>query len=259
MPIKHTLVIIPAFNEESSIQTVVREVQAVLAEADVVVVDDGSADSTSQRVLAAGVHLLRIPTNLGVGAALQTGLKFADERGYAYVVRMDGDGQHDPRDARRLLTAIQANQADVVCGSRFLAPAGTGDPAVYTPAASRAMGIRLFARLIGLLTRQAVTDPTSGLYGYNRQVITYLAHHHPQDYPEVESWIMLHRRGFRLLELPTTMRPRRAGNSSITRVKSVYYVLRVLLAALIAMLRAPAPISAENHPLPAPPDPRPVE
>jgi hypothetical protein len=237
-----TLVIIPAFNEEKSIAAVVREARAALPGADVVVVDDGSADSTAERAQVAGAWLLRLPCNLGVGAALQTGLKLAEERGYRYAVRLDGDGQHDANEARRLLEAVRTGEADVASGSRFLAQVANAPAEAYMPPTGRSLGIRILARLIGLLTRQHVTDPTSGLYSYNRRVICYLARHHPQDYPEVEARIMLQRRGFRLVELPTVMRPRLAGNSSIRGSGSIYYMLRVAVAALIAALRTPAPL-----------------
>lgn len=237
-----TLVIIPAYNEERSIAAVVREARAALVGADVVVVDDGSADSTAQRALAAGAWLLRLPCNLGVGAALQTGLKLAEQRGYHYAIRLDGDGQHNPSDARRLLEAVQRGQADVARGSRFLMGRPDALSGAYTTPTGRTMGIQLLAGLIGLLTHQRVTDPTSGLYCYNRRVICYLARHHPQDYPEVEALIMLHRREFRMIELPTVMRPRLAGNSSISGPGSVYYMLRVAVAALIAAMRTPAPL-----------------
>lgn len=237
-----TLVIIPAYNEEESIAAVVREARAELRGADVVVVDDGSADTTAQRALEAGAWLLSLPCNLGVGAALQTGLRLAEERGYQYAVRLDGDGQHNPIDAQRLLEAVQQGRADVVSGSRFLEARPNRPPGEYLTPTGRTVGIRLLARLIGLLTRQRVTDPTSGVYCYNRRVICYLARHHPQDYPEVETRIVLQRCGFRLLELPTVMRPRLAGNSTISGPGSIYYMLRVAVAVLITTLRTPAPL-----------------
>ncbi len=245
------LVIIPAYNEEASLAQVVQETQRVFGqEVHIVVVDDGSSDATAGCALAAGAALLRLPCNLGVGAGMQAGLKLAEARGYAYALRLDGDGQHNPYDARALLATVAAGEADVAIGSRFMPAAGEPEadgqtPSRYRPPAGRALGIRLFARLIHVLTGQPTTDPTSGLHAYNRRAIGYLARHHPQDYPEVEARIMLQRSGLRLVERSATMRPRLGGASSITWQKSIYYTARVTVAALIAFLRAPVPIPEE--------------
>jgi glycosyltransferase involved in cell wall biosynthesis len=236
------LTILPAYNEEESIRHVIQDLSLYFPLTDILVIDDGSSDATSDEVLSTGAELLRLPCNLGVGAALQVALKFAEEKGYDYTLRLDADGQHDPEDAFRLLSAVMSGEADAAIGSRFLAGRWLGKDRNYEAALPRVLGIKLYAGLVSMLTGQRTTDPTSGLRCYNRRVIHYLAHYHPQDYPEVESTVMLHRAGFRLLELPATIRPRFAGESTINSWKSVYYAFRVLLAALIAAVRSPVGI-----------------
>lgn len=235
----NVLTIIPAYNEEDCIERVVHDLRLYFPLSDFLVIDDGSSDNTSREVLRSGVELLRLPVNLGVGGALQAGLRFANERGYDYTLRLDADGQHDPEDAFRLLHAVMTDEADAAIGSRFLATEWLGKDRNYKTTTTRKLGIKTFAGLVSLLTRQTITDPTSGLRCYNRAVICYLAETHPQDYPEVESTVILHRAGFRLTELPATFSPRVAGKSTIDSWKSLFYAFRVLLATVIAVLRAP--------------------
>jgi glycosyltransferase involved in cell wall biosynthesis len=238
------LVVIPAYNEEESIKSVVAGVRRHIPRAGILVVDDGSSDDTSTRVQESGADLLRLPCNLGVGAALEVALKYAEARGYAYALRLDADGQHDPRDALRLLDAARRAEADVLIGSRFLdadlRPNGTlqGMRWRHQTTPARTLGIKIFASLVSLLIGQPISDPTCGLRCFNRQAICYLARYHPQDYPEVESMVVLHRAGFRLKELPVTIYPRTGGVSSIGTWKAVYYVFRVMLAASIAAVRS---------------------
>jgi glycosyltransferase involved in cell wall biosynthesis len=242
--IEPVLVVIPAYNEEASIRRVVEGVNYHIPWADVLVVDDGSSDDTSRRVQESGAELLRLPRNLGVGAALEVALRYAEERGYSYVLRLDADGQHDPQDALRLLDAVRLGEADVLIGSRFLDAGPDDRQGVRKPGwrhrttPARTAGIKVFASLVSLLIGQQISDPTCGLRCFNRRAICYLAWNHPQDYPEVESMVVLHRAGFRLKELPVTIYPRTGGVSSISTWKAVYYVFRVMLAASIAAVRS---------------------
>jgi glycosyltransferase involved in cell wall biosynthesis len=245
------LIVIPAYNEEESIKRVVEESHQYFPSADILVVDDGSSDRTSQQVLSTKAELLRLPCNMGVGAAIEAALKYADRYGYSYALRLDGDGQHNPDDAIRLLAAVRNGEADAALGSRFMETRWAGDEQVYRTTRTRAVGIRIFAALVSLLIGQKITDPTCGLRCYNRRIIRYLARNHPQDYPEVESIVVLHRAGFRLLELPTTVRPRIAGTSTIGNTMAIYYVFRVTLAAFIAVLRdLPGKIPGEEANVP---------
>jgi len=240
------LIIIPAYNEKKAIKRVIEEVSLFSCLADILIVDDGSVDGTSRQVLTTDADLLRLPCNLGIGAALQVALRYADDLGYAYTLRLDGDGQHNAEDAFRLLCAVMKGEADAAIGSRFLGVRWLGKGRNYQATVSRSIGIKVFSKTVSLLVGQPITDPTSGLRCYNRQVIRYLARYHPQDYPEVESVVMLHRAGFRLLELPATISPRIAGTTSINTPKAIYYVFRVLLATLIAAVRKPHPKIVEE-------------
>jgi glycosyltransferase involved in cell wall biosynthesis len=232
------LVVIAAYNEEECIEEVVSGVHLHIPQADILVVDDGSSDNTSDRVLECGADLLRLPCNQGVGAALEVALRHAEQMGYTYALRLDADGQHDPRDALRLLAAVKRGEADVSIGSRFLEDDSPGRRWRYQTTLTRALGIKVFATLVSLLISQPISDPTCGLRCFNRQAMRYLARYHPQDYPEVESMVVLHRAGFRLEELPVESYPRLGGVSSISTWKAVYYVFRVMLAASIAAVRS---------------------
>ena len=228
----HVLILIPAFNEAGAIRQVIDDVQQVIGQSDVLVIDDGSSDNTAEEVRKSNAFLLRHPFNLGIGGTFQTGLKFARERGYRYVIRVDGDGQHDPAHISSIYAALEANKADIVIGSRFL----NTEPTMPIPWPRR-IGILVFATTVSLLTRNRATDTTSGLIGLNRRTISILADQMPQDYPEVESRIILHRLGVKVLELPTPMRVRLAGISSITSWRSVYYAFKVTLATLLTVIK----------------------
>ena len=226
------IAIVPAHNEEGAVGGVVSEIAAFDPALDVVVIDDGSDDRTAAVAQAAGAYVVRLPFNLGIGAAVQTGFKFALEEDYEIAVRLDGDGQHDPAELPRLLEVLERDGADVVVGSRFVA--GAGD---HHGPRSRRAGIVFFAKLVSLLTRQNVTDTTSGFQALNRRGIAIFAADYPHDYPEVEATLMVHKHRLRLVEVPVQMRDREHGTSSITLVRSVYYMLKVTLALFVGMLR----------------------
>lgn len=235
--------VVPAFREEGAIVGVVRGIRAFDPAIDVVVVDDGSPDGTADAAAAAGAAVLRLPFNLGIGGAVQTGLRFAHERGYDVAVRLDGDGQHDPTELSKLLGTLAAGRANVVVGSRF-----AGGGRTYRPPLARRIGIVWFARLVSLLTGSRVTDTTSGFQALDRRAIALLAANTPTDYPEVESTLLLLRSGLRLEEVEVRMREREHGSSSITVLRSVYYVLKVTLAVLVAMGRRPVSVEEGARP-----------
>lgn len=224
--------IVPAHNEEGAIAGVVREIQAFDPGLEVVVIDDGSVDRTAGLAAEAGAHVVRLPFNLGIGGAVQTGFRYALERGFDLAVRLDGDGQHDPNELPRLLEPLLAGDADIVVGSRFAAQDGH-----YRVPFARRLGIRLFARIVSLLVGQRVTDTTSGFQAVNRKGIALFAADYPHDYPEVEATVMVHRHRLRLKEVPVRMRERAAGESSITALRSVYYAAKVLLALFVGLFR----------------------
>ena len=227
------IAIVPAFEEEEAIGAVVEGIRAVDPSLDVLVVDDASGDRTAAVAEAAGATVVRLPYNLGIGGAVQTGFKAALEGGYETAVRLDGDGQHDPAELSKLLEPIRRGEADVVTGSRFV------DGGHYRPPLARRIGIVWFAWLVSTLTRRRVTDTTSGFQALNRRAIALFAEDYPSDYPEVEASLLVARLELRQLEVQVGMRERERGRSSITFVRSVYYMLKVTLALLVAMARKP--------------------
>lgn len=237
------LVIIPAFNEQGAIWQVVSGVKGVLPLADVLVIDDGSKDDTRPEAQRAGAMVIRHPINLGIGATVQTGLKFAWQQGYQTVVRLDGDGQHNPLEIPTLLGPLQNAQADAIFGSRFLSKKVTW----HIPFGRR-LGISLFAHTVSWLTGRVATDTTSGFWALNRPAVQTLATYLPQDYPEVEGRIILHKAGLRALETPVTMNQRTTGLSSINHWRSIYYAFKVTLAVLITTLKEIPPFEKSDQP-----------
>ena len=233
--------VVPAFDEAGAIGEVVEEIRAFDPAIDVVVVDDGSTDATPDVARAAGAAVVRLPFNLGIGAAVQTGFRYALEQGYDVAVRLDGDGQHDASELGKLLEPLARDEADVVTGSRF-----RGGDGSYRPPLGRRLGITWFARLVSLLSRQRVTDTTSGFQALNRSAIELFARDYPSDYPEVEATVLLLKHRLRLMEVPVVMREREHGSSSITFVSSIYYAIKVTLALLVAMARRSAVPSQED-------------
>ncbi len=240
------LAVVPAYNEAATVGKVVQALGAATPSIDVLVIDDGSTDQTSRCAGAAGARVLRLPFNLGIGGAVQAGFKYAQEHGYDFMVQVDGDGQHDPREIRRLFEAMEADDVDMICGSRFASPTG------YVAPISRRTGIHIFAFLLSGLLRQPVTDPTSGFRLYNRRAIALFARDYPHDYPEVEAVLMLHHHRLTMREVPVRMFQRGGGVSSISSGKSAYYMLKVLLALFVGLARArPVPEPGEAAPVAA--------
>ncbi|MGH3264292.1 MAG: glycosyltransferase family 2 protein, partial [Trebonia sp.] len=245
------LAVIPAYNEGSTVAQVVGALLENAPEFDPLVIDDGSTDDTAKRGECAGARVLRLPFNLGIGGAVQAGLIYARENGYDYVAQVDGDGQHDPRELRKLVEGMQRPRAvDMVCGSRFL----TSDYKYPAPISRRA-GIHIFAFLLSHLISTPVSDPTSGFRLYNRRAIELFARDYPHDFPEVEAVLMLHHHRLQMQEVPVKMYERGGGRSSISTGKSAYYMIKVLLALLMGLARRrplveasdPAPVAAEHQ------------
>jgi glycosyltransferase involved in cell wall biosynthesis len=224
--------VVPAFNEEANVGRVVDEIRAVDPSLDIVVIDDGSYDGTAAAAQERGATVVRLPFNLGIGGAVQTGFRYAFEHGYEIAVRLDGDGQHDPSQLERILAPVLSGEADIAVGSRFAA-AGDG----YRSSRSRRLGIRLLAWVVSRIVGRRVTDTTSGFQALNRRAIELFAHDYPHDYPEVEATIMVSRHRLRSVEVPVTMRERGGGRSSITALRSVYYMVKVLLAIFVGLFR----------------------
>lgn len=231
------LIIIPAYNEAATIADVVASLHVHAPDADVVVVDDGSADATAAIVAALpGVHLLRLPFNLGIGGAMQTGFKFAMRRGYDIAVQCDADGQHPAEYLPALVARVADGDADMVIGSRYVKDSG------YQPSLLRRVGKSLLSRWVHLLIGGGVTDTTSGFRAMNRRALAVVSTVYPEDYPEPEVLVILHRFGLKVVEMPVTMRPRQGGTTSIRPQGAAYYMVKVTLASLIDIFRRYAPL-----------------
>jgi len=244
------LAVVPAYNEEATVGSVVTAIRDGCPGFDVLVVDDGSTDETRRSAELAGARVIRHPFNLGIGGAVQNGFVFAMENGYDFMVQVDGDGQHDPVEIGKLIETMRDDpQIDMVCGSRFLSK-----DLKYPSPISRRTGIHIFAFLMSLLTRQPISDPTSGFRLFNRRAIDLFARDYPHDYPEVEALLMLHHHRLQMREVPVRMFERGGGVSSISSGKSVQYMLKVLLAIFVGLFRrrpaveagGPAPVHAET-------------
>jgi glycosyltransferase involved in cell wall biosynthesis len=228
---KSRLAILPALNEEASIARVVREIRAADPGFEILVIDDGSTDHTAYEAERAGARVVSLPYNLGIGAAVQTGYQYARNNGYEIAVQIDGDGQHDPGDLDRLLAPILRDEVDMVVGSRFCGERR------YRPPLARRLGILLLSAVVTMLIRRRMTDPTSGFRAVNRRGILLFAGNYPHDYPEAEANVLVARHNLRLLEVPVTMRTRETGRSSITALRSLYYMIKVSLALFVSVFR----------------------
>ena len=226
------LVIVPAFNESGSIARVVTQLRAELTGFDVAVIDDGSTDQTFRNI-PAGVTVLRLPFNLGIGSAMQTGYRYALMNGYDVAVQVDGDGQHPPEEVNKLVDHLLSSRADMVVGSRFLEPNG------YRQGTLRRLGAQVLSGLTRLLVGRTVSDCTSGFRAVNRRLIRAFALWYPEDYPEPEVILLLYRAGFEIREIAVRMDQRTSGRSSIPLSRGVFYVIKVSVSLLLDMIREP--------------------
>jgi glycosyltransferase involved in cell wall biosynthesis len=228
---KRVMVIIPALNEEKAVGEVVRATKAILPGVPVLVIDDHSIDGTVMAATNAGAEVLKLPVHLGLGGCVQSGYKLAFEMGFDFVIRVDGDGQHDPADIPRILEALESTGAEVVIGSRFVE---SGQKHTSIP---RLLGIVFFRLLLRPILGRKIYDPTSGFVGVNRRALEVFAASFPLTYPEIEALVVLQRKRFRFHEIPCVMLPRRTGKSSITPLKSLRYMLHVLLGVFVNILK----------------------
>ena len=225
------LIIVPAYNEEGAVGDVVRAIHREMPRTPVVVIDDCSIDATQAVAREAGAQVLPMPHHLGLGGCVQAGYKLAFELGYRYVIRVDGDGQHDARDIPRVFDALRTSGYEMVIGSRFL------DGDTSSPGAVRSIGIRFFRMVLRPILGEPVHDPTSGFVGVNRSALQVFSKSFPLEYPEIEALVVLQRKRFRFLEIPCSMRPRTTGRSSITALRSIYYIVHVLLGVFVNVLK----------------------
>ncbi|NOU98193.1 glycosyltransferase [Paenibacillus sp. LMG 31456] len=226
------LIVIPAFNEQNNIQKVIWDIRESGADYDILVINDCSHDGTSINARKSeGVKVVDLPYNLGIGGAVQTGFKYALANGYDYMVQVDGDGQHMPKEVIKLYEAMVQSGSDMVIGSRFL------DIKSFQTTWSRRLGIKVFYYLFRLLIQTKVTDSTSGFRMYNRKSIHLLSKYYPDDYPEPDAIILLKKHGLHISEVGVEMREREHGTSSITPIKSPYYMAKVILSIFFSYTR----------------------
>jgi len=230
--VKRVLVIIPAYNEEETIAAVVASLHEHVPGYDILVVDDGSTDNTASIVAdLPDTALVRLPFNLGIGGAMQTGYKYAVRKGYDIAVQCDADGQHPAEQLRELVERLEQGDADMVIGSRYVAESA------YRPSFSRRIGKSVMSRLVDLVMGQGITDTTSGFRAANRKVFRIFARRYPEDYPEAEALVILHKSGLRPVEIPVEMHARKGGRTSIAPPHAAYYMVKVGLAIFVDVFR----------------------
>lgn len=230
------LIIIPAYNEANNLLKLVETIKKTNPDFDYVIINDGSTDNTEKVCRENRLNFISLPINLGIGGAVQTGYKYAKRYSYDIAVQMDGDGQHEPKELAKLIEPIVNKEAHLTIGSRFIHKEG------FQSSLIRRIGIKYFSSLITLLTRNKITDPTSGFRVCNKQVIDVFCQSYPRDYPEPESIMSLLRMGYVIKEVPVKMKGRENGSSSITNWRSVYYAVKVSLAMLIDYTKTSNPV-----------------
>ncbi|MDC4243647.1 glycosyltransferase family 2 protein [Clostridium perfringens] len=223
------LVIIPAYNEEKSISKVIMDIyNQRIEDLDILVINDASSDNTKFEAQKLGVNVIDLPINLGIGGAVQTGYIYAYNNKYDVAIQFDGDGQHMAKYLKDMIKAIINENYDMVVGSRFI------NNSNYKPSIYRKLGINFFSSLVSILGRKKVFDTTSGYRAVNNSVIKEFVEYYPKDYPEVETLSYIIRKGFKVKEIPVEMNYRESGESSITPLKSIYYMLKVTFATIIS-------------------------
>jgi glycosyltransferase involved in cell wall biosynthesis len=236
------LVIIPAYNEADNIAPIISEVQSFHKEFDILVVDDGSADATAALAESCGAKVLRLPFNLGYGAAVQTGLHYGVENDYEVCVLTDGDGQHDPQYIASLVEPVASGLADLALGSRFL---GKAD---YKVPFGRRIGILLFRKIASYFTHQQITDPTSGFQAIGRNLMEFFVNdNYPYDFPDADTLIRLYFAGFKIQEVPVTIRPRLKGESMHGGFSTIYYIYKMFFSIFIALTQKDMLTKGKDH------------
>jgi glycosyltransferase involved in cell wall biosynthesis len=225
------LIIVPAYNEGRSLPDLLRDLKSRYPAYDVIVINDGSSDNTAEAVRQTHVRLISLPCNLGIGGAVQTGFRVAEEEDYDVAVQVDGDGQHPADQLNLVVRAVLESKADIAIGSRFLTRDGDRS------SASRRLGICFFSKWLSLMCRTTITDATSGFRAYNDRAVKLLAREYAEDYPEVEAILVAHRAGLNICEVPVRMSPRSAGKSSISGLSSIGYMIKVSLALFMGAIR----------------------
>lgn len=224
------IVIVPAYNEQDNIRNTLKDLRENGAGADILVMNDCSMDRTEEILQEEGVNYLSFPVNLGIGGGVQAGYQYARDNGYEIAIQFDGDGQHEAKYLKDLMAPLISGEADIAIGSRFVEHEG------FQSSGARRLGIGILSRLIRVLCGVKVLDVTSGMRAVNRRFIEEYAEHYAQDYPEPEALLYAGLRKARIREVPVQMKERAGGKSSISAVKSVYYMIKVSLALIIGRI-----------------------
>ena len=222
---------IPAYNEEGNLEKTVRDIRENAPDFDYIIVNDCSTDNTLGMCREKGFSYLNLPVNLGIGGAVQTGYRYAYYHGYDLAVQFDGDGQHSAKFLAQMAKVLEETESDMVIGSRFIEKEG------FQSSGLRRIGIRYFSLLIKLLTGKTVTDPTSGMRMINRKLLKKFTNEYPKDYPEPESVVTVLSEKHKVTEIPVVMNEREEGISSISLRNSVYYMIKVSFAVVIARMK----------------------
>ena len=225
------LVIIPAFNEEGNLEKTIKDIKDNAPDFDYVIINDCSSDKTLEMCRRHGFSYLNLPVNLGIGGAVQTGYRYAYYHGYDIAVQFDGDGQHSASHLEDMVTTLIDTESDMVIGSRFIEKEG------FQSSGLRRIGIKYFTGLIKLLTGKKITDPTSGMRMVNKKLLEKFTDEYPKDYPEPESVVTILAEKYKVTEIPVVMNEREEGVSSISLKNSVYYMIKVSFAILIARMK----------------------
>lgn len=228
------LIIIPAYNEEKNISSVLKEIRSFNYDADIIVINDASKDNTEQIVIENGEKVINHFYNLGYGGALQTGFKYAVAMDYEFVIQFDGDGQHDPADIQTIIDLLATDRYDIIIGSRFIIKN------TFHTHVGKKIAINLFRFIIKVSAGVNVTDPTSGFQGLNRKTFEYYSRmgNFPNDYPDADTLIHILKRNFRVKEVPVNMRNRLFGQSMHSGLKSIYYLIKMIISVSMVILRA---------------------
>ena len=224
------LVIIPAYNESGNIDKTINDIKQNAPDFDYVIINDCSTDKTLEVLRKKGYNYLNLPINLGIGGAVQTGYRYAYYHGYDMAVQFDGDGQHNAAYLDEMAEVLVETDSDMVIGSRFIEKEG------FQSSGLRRVGIGFFTKLIKMLTKKVITDPTSGMRIVNRRLLEVFTNDYPKDYPEPESTVTALSKGYKITEIPVKMNEREEGASSISNLKVVYYMIKVSIAIIIARL-----------------------
>ena len=221
------LIIIPCYNEQASIENVVRNLKSAAPDIDFLIVNDCSKDASLSILKANNFNFLDLPVNLGIGGGVQSGYLYAREHGYDITVQMDGDGQHDPTYLNNIIAPVANGEADMCIGSRFINKDG------FQTSFMRRVGIKIVSLVILLLTGKYIKDTTSGFRACNKKLTAFYAENYAQDYPEPEAIISALKNGFKVSEVPVAMRERDGGTSSISAIHAGYYMVKVVLSLIV--------------------------